>query len=210
MNRDCKITVKNDPVPYLFFENVFDQDALNKIWQEFDYYKDNFEHFFRHPRETGGAGHTEIPNSMLKRNKGFFFHDIWHNPNHSALSRISQEIFYKESVSQSESYYFRDFMPNEISILCSVYGPEDYYLPHKDATIATGCLWLYKEPKKWTGGKFRFVDYDVEFECNNNTMVVFPGPMQHEVTEIEMDDNDFADGYGRYTISYFMNVRNPS
>ena len=119
MNRDCKITVKNDPIPYLFFEDVFDQDALNKIWQEFDYYNNNFEHFFRHPRETGGAGHTDIPNAMLKRNKGFFFHDIWHSPNHSSLSRISQEIFYKESVNQSESYYFRDFLPNEISILWS-------------------------------------------------------------------------------------------
>lgn len=207
MNKECKITVKNEPFPYLIFEDVFDQDALRLIEQEFDYYTNSFEHFFRHPRETGSAGKTDIPNSMLKRNKGFFFHDVWHNPNHSAVSRISQEMFYKESMSQSESKYFRDFAPNEISILCSLYGDGDYYLPHKDATLATGCLWLYKEPKKWEGGKFRFVDYDLEFECKNNSMVVFPGGFQHEVTELTMDNDDFADGYGRYCISYFMNHR---
>ena len=39
-------------------------------------------------------------------------------------------------------------------------------------------------------------------------MVVFPGPTKHEVTEVEMDSEDFAEGYGRYTISFFMNVRN--
>ena len=209
MSKDFKVTSYNEPFPYLYLENVYSEDDLNHIWKDLDVYQDSFEHFYKHPRETGSAGHTDQPNALAKQNRGFFLHDVYHHPHHSAISRCSEKIYYKELLNVEGNKYFEDCQFNEISILLSQYGPNDYYLPHRDATIATGCLWLYKEPKKFEGGVFRFTDYDLEIECKNNCMVVFPGPYKHEVTEIEMDDNDFADGYGRYTISFFMNVRLP-
>ena len=59
----------------------------------------------------------------------------------------------------------------------------------------TVLIWLYDEPKGFTGGDLIFNDFDVTIPCKNNTGVIFLGPWHHEVTEVK--------GQGRYTLTMF-------
>ena len=62
-------------------------------------------------------------------------------------------------------------------------------------------LWIFKEPKPFTGGDLIFTDYDYTVECKNNSGIIFPGPIKHEVPPIEGD--------GRYTITLFTGLDQP-
>ena len=91
------------------------------------------------------------------------------------------------------------------------YHNGEYYEPHTDRSIQfLGFTYFYKEPKKFTGGELYFPKYDYEFDCENNSLIMFPGWVEHGVTEVKIQDSDYYDGQGRYAItSFFSNHREP-
>ena len=46
--------------------------------------------------------------------------------------------------------------------------------------------------------------YDYNYSCENNSIIIFPGWVQHGVTEVSIDNSDYYEGYGRYCISSFF------
>lgn len=202
MNTDVKITSYNEPFPYLLFEDIFSEEELKSVWLELEYYCKNYDHFFLDPSSTGSAM-TIQDSTVLKKNKGFFMNQVYNNPSYSTISRVAQGFFRDDIVCSRDNKYFSDININSVSFLLSHYMNGDYYKPHKDTTIATACLWLYKEPQKFEGGIFKFTDYDLEIESKSNSMIVFPGNIKHEVSEVKLDSENYEDG--RFTISLFMN-----
>ena len=60
------------------------------------------------------------------------------------------------------------------ALLVSHYEGGDHYKPHPDESIGSMVIWLYKEPKQFTGGEFIFTDYpDVEFLLNQILLLCF-------------------------------------
>ena len=85
----------------------------------------------------------------------------------------------------------------------------EYYNSHKDISVVSQLTWLYHEPKMFTGGNVIFSDMNETIECLHNRSVFFPGHYQHEVQEVNMNDNfkkdDFDNQYyGRFSIANFF------
>jgi len=49
-----------------------------------------------------------------------------------------------------------------------------------------------------------FPKYDYTFDCPNNSTIIFPGWVEHGVTEVKIENSDYYDGYGRYAITSFF------
>ena len=61
-----------------------------------------------------------------------------------------------------------------------------------------------KEPKKFSGGELYFPKYKYKYGCENNSMIIFPGWVEHGVSEVKIKNSDYYDGYGRYSITNFF------
>ena len=91
------------------------------------------------------------------------------------------------------------------------YHDKEYYDPHTDKGFQfLAFSYFYKEPKKFTGGDLIFPKYDFKVPCENNTMVVFPGWVEHGVRKVSIENSDYFDGWGRYCISSFLSCRDRS
>ena len=88
------------------------------------------------------------------------------------------------------------------------YHDGEYYDPHTDKGFQfLAFSYFYKEPKKFTGGDLVFPKYDFKLPCENNSMVIFPGWVEHGVRKVTIDNSDYFDGWGRYCISSFFGVK---
>lgn len=90
-------------------------------------------------------------------------------------------------------------------VLLSAYGNGDYYGPHIDidmGNIITAVLMLSFN-KKFTGGDLR-LEQEVTIPFKNNTLIVFPACMEHEVTKIELESTDYTDQ--RFSLQYFISA----
>jgi len=189
----------NDPFPLLLLENVFSDEQLEVIWKEIEYYCSN--DLLLTPEDTGGAYKN---GQYIKQNSGLFLHEVWTSARYSACNKYISPILqaFPNADWVKENKYFEEFQYNKVSVLLSHYKNGDNYQPHRDLSLGTCCLWLYKEPKKFTGGNFKFTQYNLEVEGKNNSMVIFPGLMKHEVDTVIMDSDDPMDG--RFCLTFFL------
>ena len=70
--------------------------------------------------------------------------------------------------------------------------------------------YFFKEPKKFEGGELYFPDYDYEYSCNNNSIIMLPGWVKHGVKKVTIKDSDYFDGCGRYSITTFFSNKERS
>ena len=85
------------------------------------------------------------------------------------------------------------------------YHNGDVYEPHTDRMIQfLGFSYFYREPKKFEGGELIFPKYDYTFNCDNNSLIMMPGWVEHGVSKVSIKDSDYFDGYGRYAITSFF------
>ena len=88
------------------------------------------------------------------------------------------------------------------------YHDGEYYDPHTDkSTMFLAFSYFYREPKKFVGGDLEFPKYDFKLPCTNNSMVIFPGWVEHGVRKVKIKDSDYYDGWGRYAITSFFSCR---
>ena len=96
------------------------------------------------------------------------------------------------------------------TVLLSYYDEGDLYYPHHDVAMFTTLIWLWREPKAFTGGDLILNQYDHMIKAENNSGVIFLSPEIHSVTPV-MKTNRWLnkmDNYGRYCISHFCGIKN--
>jgi Rps23 Pro-64 3,4-dihydroxylase Tpa1-like proline 4-hydroxylase len=103
-------------------------------------------------------------------------------------------------MSKSILYQTKDYT------LLRYYENGDEYLPHHDDSSYTAITFFYREPKSFEGGELLFPDFDYTFKCNNNHVILFPGCISHSVTKVQMNDNIFCNGMGRYSMAQFLTL----
>ena len=91
-----------------------------------------------------------------------------------------------------------------------MYKRQEYYEPHIDKTIQfLAFSYFYREPKKFEGGELIFPKYNYSFSCENNSLIMFPGWVEHGVSKVTIQNSDYFEGCGRYAITSFFGNKEP-
>jgi SM-20-related protein len=126
---------------------------------------------------------------------------------HSQLHRVLPDVLSRMGQAFVE--------PTAIDVQLCVSEDGDYFCAHTDASDAVQAnrrlsyvLFLYREPKAFTGGRLRVydnlalgdpLDARSDIEPVTNRLVIFPARFVHEVTEVRVPSGAFEDG--RFTLN---------
>lgn len=195
---------------YLIIDDLYTSEELKKIWRELEYLTS--PNRLWNQSTIGGA--TDKEGTLLKKNNGMLLDDFFtYNRDFSDILTLNRKLFTPpvlDAFFDTHPYSRLFAYVNNDRTLLSYYENEDYYKPHHDDALFTAVTWLYKEPKRFTGGNFRFHDGDIDIELKSNRLVLFPSWVLHEVEMIKLDDEIESDGfstYGRYCLSQFIHKR---
>ncbi|NDB30204.1 2OG-Fe(II) oxygenase [archaeon] len=189
------------PTPHILLYDVFDEETLPLIWKELD---------FIHPILVDGSNTApaETDGHILKNNKGKFIYDVYANINYSTICKQVRNIAFNSNMQD----FWKDNWIKEMynttnwdSTLISYYDNGSYYAPHVDTAVFTMLLWLWKEPKSFSGGDFSFTRTYHNIECQNNSGIIFLSSEKHGVSKVNLKTPD----YGRYCISVFSGIGHP-
>ena len=198
-NLDIK-TYEN-PFPHFIIYNFYDNDELKLIWEELDFYTKDGKLF--EAKDFGGV--------IDKTNSKAIWLDKVYKDKYRSLSNIltiNRKIF---------DYRILDAF-SDIHDCCSIardsnfdqtkvryYHDGNFYEPHTDKTVQfLAFSYFYREPKRFQGGELIFPKYDYKFNCDNNSLIMMPGWVEHGVSQVKIQDSDYFDGYGRYAITSFF------
>ena len=198
------IILNKEPFHYIEVYNLFTEEETTSMFNEMLHHEQ--KKIFLAEDETGGATDVDNPHLILKKNKGYFWDELYRNRNCSDILKINPKLFddvFNSDEIQKNSWYFRNMFINMDKTLISYYENSDYYNPHSDKSMFTALTWFYKEPKSFTGGDLVFSEYNIAIPCQKNYTIIFPSQIQHSVTPVEMDKELLGKGYGRFTMSQF-------
>lgn len=196
-------TVYEEPFPLMVIENFYNESELKLIWEELN--------FLTKPgklvdaKDYGGIVDNTNAKALVLDNVYQNFRQI------SNILTVNRKLF-DSGVLDS----FAEIHPC-CKIVCSsnwditkvrYYHDGEYYDPHTDRSFQfLAFSYFYKEPKKFSGGDLIFPEYDFKISCDNNSMVIFPGWVEHGVRKVTIKDSEYYEGNGRYSITSFFGCR---
>ena len=189
-----------EPFPHLIVKNFYNEQELELVWEELK--------FFTKPgklleaKDYGGI--PDRTNSLAVHLDSVFV-------NHRQMSNIltvnrklfKSDILYEFGKIHDCCSIAKD-CNNDITKL-RYYHNDNYYEPHTDRTMQfLGFSYFYKEPKKFEGGELLFPKYEYTVPCDNNSIIIMPGWVEHAVSKVSIEESDYYDGWGRYAITSFF------
>ena len=201
--------VFEDPFPHLIVENFYDKKELELIWEELTFYTKPGK--LLEAKDFGGVvGKTN--------SKALWLDKVYSNkpdsPNYRNLSNIltvNRKLFTSDVLKVFSEIHDCCCIATESNFDITkvrYYHNNEYYGEHTDRTVQfLAFSYFYKEPKKFSGGELIFPKYDYELTCENNSIIIFPGWVEHGVSKVKIEDSDYYDGYGRYAITSFFGNR---
>ena len=197
-----------EPFPLMVISNFYNDMELALIWQELEFYTapnklleaENYggvigytnakalhlDQIYKNNENENGVNYRNISNILTVNRKLF---------NCGVLDKFSElhgccSIANKTNWDTTKVRYYHN---------------GEYYDPHTDkSTQFLAFSYFYREPKKFKGGDLEFPKYDFKIPCENNSMVIFPGWVEHGVRKVKIEDSDYYDGWGRYAITSFF------
>jgi len=192
------------PFPHLVAKNLYDESELKLIWEELDFYTKDGKLF--DAKDYGGI--VDKTNS-----KAILLDEVYRKKyrNLSNILTVNRKMFDKKILeafaSIDDSCYIAKFVNWDITKV-RYYHNNSFYKPHIDRTFQfLGFSYFFREPKKFKGGELFFPKYDYSHKCENNSLIMMPGWVEHGVTKVTIHDSDYFDGYGRYAITSFFSNR---
>ena len=189
-----------EPFPHLIFDNFYNQEELDLIWEELNFYTKPNKLF--EAKDFGGLvdktnSHAIVLDSLYSSR----FRPI------SNILTVNRKMFDPDIMSSfSKIHECCEGVIHANSDMTKVryYHDKEYYKPHTDLAYQfLSFSYFYKEPKKFRGGEFIIEGTDI-IECKNNRMVLIPGTALHEVTTVELEEEDRDSRLGRYTLTLFI------
>ena len=202
-----QITLYANPFPLMVVENFYNEEELSLIWEELNFYT-------RPEKLLDAEGYGGIVDRTNA--KALILDEIYTKQyrNVSNILTMNRKLFQCGVLDKFSEIHGCCSIANQSNhdiTKVRYYHDKEYYDPHTDKGFQfLAFSYFYKEPKKFTGGELYFPKYDYEFDCENNSLIMFPGWVEHGVTEVKIQDSDYYDGQGRYAItSFFSNHREP-
>tara|TARA_R100001443_G_scaffold97980_1_gene104933 strand:+ start:2059 stop:2643 length:585 start_codon:yes stop_codon:yes gene_type:complete len=184
-------------------DNWYNKSEFKRVCKELDFYTDRNKLITQHGNVAvkEGVDQADCYRISIERHftqEGRKMSDIL-----TLMEKFRAKEFHEHIYNTCKIY--RGFEhTTEDSTLIAYYEDTQYYKPHTDLAKYSVLIWIFKEPKKFTGGDLILPDLDVKIECKNNRMVLFPGMCVHEVTEIKMKKTKNKLGDGRWCIVHFF------
>ena len=195
-----------EPFPLMVVSNFYNDMELTLIWQELEFY--TAPNKLLDAEDYGGViGKTNAKALHLDR----IYKDNENGTNYRNISNIltvNRKLFNCGVLDKFSELHGCCTIANETNwdtTKVRYYHNGEYYDPHTDkSTQFLAFSYFYKEPKKFKGGDLEFQKYDFKIPCENNSMVIFPGWVEHGVRKVKIEDSDYYDGWGRYAITSFF------
>ena len=197
-NLSCDVF--NDPFPHLVIKNFYNEEELKLIWEELNFYTKPDK--LLEAKDFGGVvdatnSHAIVLDDVYKINRKL-----------SNILTVTRKIFNSGILDVFSNIHDCCCIAKESNWDCTkvrYYHNGEYYEPHTDKSMQfLAFYYIYKEPKKFTGGEVCFPKYDYEYGCDANSIIIFPGWVEHGVKEIKIEDSEYYDGWGRYAITNFF------
>ena len=187
MNENLQIAIHKEPFPHLIITNLLTSLEVDKIWKEIEYL--GFQNFskdsFTSAKVTGFADGSVKSKSKYQV---IYLDPVFKDIGSSVIGGLTHDLLGQGIFSlleQVEPWAGR--MPRtlvKISPKINIYNHGDKYESHNDGSFFTALLYLHGDPKPYTGGELCFNDFDCEFACEHNSLILFPGHVNHEVKEV--------------------------
>ena len=213
MKETLEAEIYCDPFPLMVVNNFYNQEELDLIWEELNFYTAPKK--LLEAKDYGGiVGHTNA--------KALLLDDIYDQTKYGGkdyrnLSNIlvfNRKLFYSGILKKfSEIHDCVGIADNTNWDITKIryYHDGEYYDPHTDSPFQfLAFSYFYKEPKKFKGGDLEFPKYDMKLPCENNSIVIFPGWVEHGVRKVKIENSDYYDGWGRYSITHFFGCKDRS
>ena len=182
---------------------MYSEEELRLIWQELDFL--TYSSKLADPSVYLGA--KDSLGNYLSNAKALLLDSIYTQREYSNILTINRKLF-KEGYIQlfSELSPHLKYTPSVNSDITKLryYQNGEYYKPHTD--FGYPCLslsYFYREPKQFSGGELFFPSHGYEFDCSHNSMILFPGYVEHGVKMVETDEIPYS-GNSRYCMTQFL------
>ena len=197
-----------EPFPLMVVNNFYNEEELELIWEELK--------FYTKPNKLLGAegyggviGYTNA--KALCLDEIYLNNDDKNYRNLSNILTVNRKLFQSgvlDTFSEIHDCCCLANQSNHDVTKVRYYHNDEYYDPHTDKSVQfLGFSYFYKEPKKFKGGDLEFPKYDFSLPCVNNSMIVFPGWVEHGVKKVKISNSDYFDGWGRYAITSFFSFK---
>ena len=189
--------VSNMPVVYI--QNFYSKEELNGIMTELHSFTEQGL-FFNYDEQygTGSAVRDGVP---LKNGKGLHLDGYYDGErDKSQILKTNRKLFSREVTTTLESYHtFYRYVgeSTEDNTKIHYFNEGNHYKCHIDSTCVTAITYFHDIPKTFTGGEL-IVENSIKVPCLNNSLVIFPSILWHEVTPVV--------GTGRYAMSQFLSI----
>ena len=212
MKEQLEAEIYCEPFPLMVVNNFYNQQELNLIWKELDFY--TAPNKLVSAENYGGVvGYTNAKALILDdlyRNyesdeKGVDYRNI------SNILTVNRKLFECGVLDTFANIHGCVSIANKTNhdiTKVRYYHDGEYYDPHTDkSTMFLAFSYFYREPKKFVGGDLEFPKYDFKLPCTNNSIVIFPGWVEHGVRKVKIKNSDYYDGWGRYAITSFFGCK---
>jgi len=204
----AKVYNNNPLFPFVVIDNWYNYNEEKAIWKELEFYttlpKDKID-------KAENTVVAKDKNGKPKSNAFRFYIDKIYTDQGKKYSPILN-CLYKLStlkldtiVSQCKPYCRSFFSANEYGSLISYYENDNHYDSHFDSSQWTFCAWFVKDREMFTGGDFYFPESNNLVKLKHNRAVFFPSCYLHAVTPVKFKIEPETIGYGRFTITHFLN-----
>lgn len=209
-----KVKFLNDPFEHIIFEDVYDEKEYSEVIDELEWIVSSNSLDSVDELEKSGVASDPITKKVLS-NKKCLFLDNCYNGNKRSLSKIlthnkklvSLNEYGKKTIDDiHNSILFKLYLKiiNEDTTLINFYQGGGDYKPHTDSSLFTILWFHWKNRESFKGGDLFFPEHPYSFPCNNNTAIMFPGPMVHSVEKLLQIGPNISETDGRYSISQFL------
>ena len=191
------------PFPHLIVNNFYNDEELELIWEELKFYTKPGK--LLEAKDYGGV--VEKTNHRALQLDVIYdgYRDL------SNILTVNRKLFTSKILDVfaeiHESCWIAPMSDYDITKV-RYYHDKEYYEAHTDKSFQfLAFSYFYKEPKKFTGGELFFPRHNYELTCENNSIIILPGWVKHGVKEVKIEDSNYYDGWGRYSItSFFTNA----
>ena len=201
-----------DPFPMMIVYNFYNEAELKLIWKELDFY--TAPNKLLDAKKYGGVVDRTNAKALLlddiyrdrtKEKEKTNFRNI------SNILTMNRKIFNCGVLDTFSEIHDCVGLANQTNwdvTKVRYYHNGEYYDPHTDSPFHfLAFSYFYKEPKKFKGGDLQFPKYKMNLPCENNSLIIFPGWVEHGVRKVKIEDSDYYDGYGRYAITSFFGIK---